>query len=368
MIRLLLCLLLFCQVASAANVGYVATTGTPTGTGSSGNPWDFQTAQNKIGTVLAGDLVWMRGGIYNHLPQNSIPGAQTGYIFQTIVSGNSSGQITFRSFPGELARVDGGAFGGATYGFNACDRPVVTIGNSSTPSFGNYITFQDIEFFSSSTEARLSGDDSSFPTSITRSNGIKIFGTGVKIINCTFHDMSTGIEVWRQSQLVELYGNTIWNNGWQGTPNRHGHSIYTQHSVAALGLATIKRNISVGPYDWGIQAYGSSSTEISRYRISENIFVGNQVAHCGILMGTRSGGLADRLVDNQILSNFGYGSDLSFYFAQDNNSYRDVVGANNYFVKGVWELSSWKNGVFTNNWLLNPVSYTHLTLPTSDLV
>jgi hypothetical protein len=109
----------------------------------------------------------------------------------------------------------------------------------------------------------------------------------------------------------------------------------------------------MGPYDWGIQAYGSSSTEISHYRIPENIFIGSQIAHGGILMGTRSGGLADRLVDNQVLNNYGYGADISFYFAQDNNSYRDLLGANNYFAKGVWELSSWKTGTFTNNWIIN---------------
>jgi len=353
---LLLCLLLICQgSAEAANTWFVATNGTPAGTGGSGFPWDLQTAFNKVGVVVAGDTVMLRGGIYSHLPQNNIPGSQEGYIFQVTVSGNSGAQTIFKSFPGELARIDGGAYGGATYGFHACARPTVTVGNSSTASFGNYITFQDVEFFSSSTEARLSGDDSSFPTAITRSDGPNIFGTGVKFINCVVHDLSSGISSWRQSQLNEFYGNVVFNNGWQGTPNKHGHSFYTQHSVGASGLATIKRNISMGPYDWGIQAYGSSSTEISRYRISENVFIGNQVAHGGIIMGTRPGGLADRLTDNQILSNFGYGADLSFYFSlPDGNSYRDLIGANNYFYKAFWELSSWKAGTFTNNWIISP--------------
>jgi len=353
---LLLCLLLICQgSAEAASTWFVATNGTPAGTGGSGFPWDLQTAFNKVGVVVAGDTVMLRGGIYSHLPQNNIPGSQEGYIFQVTVSGNSGAQTIFKSFPGELARIDGGAYGGATYGFHACARPTVTVGNSSTASFGNYITFQDVEFFSSSTEARLSGDDSSFPTAITRSDGPNIFGTGVKFINCIVHDLSSGISSWRQSQLNEFYGNVVFNNGWQGTPNKHGHSFYTQHSVGASGLATIKRNISMGPYDWGIQAYGSSSTEISRYRISENVFIGNQVAHGGIIMGTRPGGLADRLTDNQILSNFGYGADLSFYFSlPDGNSYRDLIGANNYFYKAFWELSSWKAGTFTNNWIISP--------------
>jgi len=356
MIRLLLCLLLLCQGSAwAANTWYVATNGTPIGTGSSGNPWDFQTALNKVGVILPGDLVWMRNGIYAHAPQNSIPGVQEGYIFQSTVSGTPSGQTTFRSYPGELARVDGGAFGGVAYGFHACARPTLTVGNSASPSSYGYLTFQDIEFFSSSTEGRLSGDDSSFPTAITRSDGPNIFGTGVKFINCIVHDLSSGISGWRQAQSKEFYGNVVYNNGWQGTPNKHGHSFYMQHSVSASGLATIKRNISMGPYDWGIQAYGSSNTEISRFRISENTFIGNQIAHGGIIIGTRPGGLADRLTDNQILSNFGYGADLAFYFSQpDGNSYRDLVGANNYFYKAFWELSSWKVGTFTNNWIISP--------------
>ncbi len=369
MIRVLLYLFLLCQTAMAAS-WHVSPSGIPTGTGGSGSMWDLQTAFNKIGVVLAGDTVWLHGGVYSHIPQNSVPGSQEGFIFQVTVSGNLSSPITFKSAPGELARIDGGAYGGATYGYHACARPTVSVGNSGVSTYGNYVTFQDIEFFSSSTEGRLSGDDSSFPPSITRSDGPNVFGTGVKFINCTLHDMTSGIEVWRQSQSFELYGNTIYNNGWQGTPNKHGHSIYTQHSVAATGLATIKRNISMGPYDWGIQAYGSSSTEISHYRISENVFIGNQVAHCGILMGTRSGGLADRLADNQILGNYGYGSDLSFYFAQDNNSYKDLLGANNYFYKAFWELSSWKGGTFTNNWIISPALpkvvdlYPNTPLPT----
>ena len=371
MIRFLLCLLIICQgAAEAANTWYVATNGTPAGTGSSGNTWDLQTAFNKIGVVLPGDTVMLRGGVYAHTPQFSVPGSQEGVIFQVTVSGSTGGQITFKSYPGELARVDGGAYGGIAYGYHACARPTVSVGNSANAAFGNYITFQDIEFFSSSTEGRLSGDDSSFPTSITRSDGPNVFGTGVKFINCTIHDMTSGVEIWRQSQQFELYGNVIYNNGWQGTPNKHGHSIYTQHSVAASGLGTIKRNISMGPYDWGIQAYGSSATEISHYRIGENIFIGNQVAHGGILMGTRSGGLADRLVDNIVTNNFGYGADLAFYFAQDNGSYKDLLGANNYFYKCFWEISSWKTGIFTNNWILSPASlkivdiYPNTPLPT----
>ncbi len=316
--------------------------------------WDLQTAFNKIGVIIPGDTVLLHDGIYTHLPQNSIPGSQEGYIFQVTVSGNSSAQITFKSAPGEWARIDGGAYGGALYGFHACARPTITVGNSGNPNIGNYITFQDIEFYSSSTEGRLSGDDSSFPTSITRSDGPNDFGTGVRFINCIIHDCSNGVSAWRQSQLNEFYGNVIYNNGWQGTPNKHGHNFYTQHSVAASGLATIKRNISMGPYDWGIQAYGSSATEISHYRISENVFIGNQIAHGGILVGTRSGGLADRLIDNQVLGNYGYGADLAFYYAQNNDSYRDLLGANNYFYKCFWELSSWKSGIFTNNWIISP--------------
>ena len=130
MTRVLLCVLLLCQWANAST-WYVSTTGTPAGTGSSGNTWDLQTAFNKIGVVIAGDTVMLRGGVYSHLPQASVPGSQEGYIFQVTVSGNSGGQITFKSLPGELARIDGSAYGGAAYGFHACARPTVTVGNSA---------------------------------------------------------------------------------------------------------------------------------------------------------------------------------------------------------------------------------------------
>lgn len=81
---------------SAAGTGisyYVSTTGNDSNPGTLDSPW--RTIQHAANTVLAGDTVYVRGGVYNE--HVNIP-----------VSGNATaGYTTFQSYPGETAIVDG---------------------------------------------------------------------------------------------------------------------------------------------------------------------------------------------------------------------------------------------------------------------
>lgn len=169
--KIILFLLFFVLEAHAASY-YVSTNGTSGGTGATNSTWDLQTAFNKVGVLVPGDTVWLRQGVYPHSPQGTNAGNE-GYNFQILVAGSAGGQVTFRSYPGELASIDGGAYPG----YHANSRPTIMMS-------GDYVTLQDLEIFSSSTEARLSGGDSSFPTDITRSDGPYAQRKGIKIINC----------------------------------------------------------------------------------------------------------------------------------------------------------------------------------------
>ena len=72
---------------------YVATTGSDDNSGSISAPW--RTIQHAANTVLAGDTVYVRGGVYKE--HVNIP-----------VSGSlAAGYTTFQSYPGETAIVDG---------------------------------------------------------------------------------------------------------------------------------------------------------------------------------------------------------------------------------------------------------------------
>lgn len=342
--RILFSLALLLAVYSGHSATYyVSTNGTSGGTGAIASTWDLQTAFNKTGTLVAGDLVWIRGGNYTHTPQgtNNPPG----YIFTVAVAGNSSSPITFRAYPNERASIDGSAYPGS----GANTRQTINIPN-------NYVTFQDLEIYSSSTEARVSGTDASFPPDITRSDGPYAQGTGIKFINCIVHDLTSGLSSFgNNSKGDEFYGNLVSNNGWQGTPHVHGHGLYMQGPVSNGGLTKlVKRNILVGAYDKNAQIYGSSTSEIAHFNITENAVVGQEFVHGGFLVGSRNGGATDRIQDITFNGNFGYGADLNLYYQQDDLAYKDMICVNNYFYLCFWQISSWKTATITNNVFIAP--------------
>ena len=98
-----ICLLSICLLAASltnpANAAdhYAATTGTPTGAGTIGDPWDLQTALNggaPHATVQPGDTIWVRGGVY------LAP-------FSVFVKGTPAQPIVVRNYDDERVVLDG---------------------------------------------------------------------------------------------------------------------------------------------------------------------------------------------------------------------------------------------------------------------
>jgi len=88
------CLTLLSVCGGSATTYFVATNGVDTGVGTSTNsPW--RTIQKAANTPAPGDTVFVRGGIYNEEVTFNVSGSATG------------GRITFQSYPGETAIVDG---------------------------------------------------------------------------------------------------------------------------------------------------------------------------------------------------------------------------------------------------------------------
>jgi hypothetical protein len=79
--------------AQTATTFYVATTGNDANPGTSTSPW--KTIQHAANTVTAGATVDIRGGTYNESVTINVSGSA------------SAGYITFQSYPGEQAIVDG---------------------------------------------------------------------------------------------------------------------------------------------------------------------------------------------------------------------------------------------------------------------
>jgi hypothetical protein len=79
--------------AAYGSTYYVSTTGKDTNSGTISSPW--QTIQHAANSVTAGDTVYVRAGIYNEIV--SVPSSGSA----------SGGYITFSSYAGELATIDG---------------------------------------------------------------------------------------------------------------------------------------------------------------------------------------------------------------------------------------------------------------------
>jgi hypothetical protein len=188
-----------------------------------------------------GDTLWLRGGTYHG-------------TFTSNLHGTAASPITVRQVPGERAVIDGG---------NSNGRAIFTIK-------GAYTRFWGFEVMSSD-PIRISSQRSPWPTDIPRGEGVLIDQSsphpGLKLINMSIHDTRQGISFWKEAQDGELYGNMIYNNGWDGPDRGHGHGIYVQNQS---GVKRIVDNIIFHQFSHGIQAYGSRAAQIDNLYFEGN--------------------------------------------------------------------------------------------------
>src|SRR5580704_7852025 len=136
---------------------YVSTTGNDLNSGTITSPW--RTIQHAANSVTAGDTVYIRAGVYNEMV--SIPASGSARL----------GYITFSSYPGEQATVDGTGLSipGGQWG-------LVTIENQ------NYIVVRGFEIRNYST-----------PSAKDVPIGIYVVGAGshIQILNNHIHNIAT---------------------------------------------------------------------------------------------------------------------------------------------------------------------------------
>jgi len=112
-------------LAQTGSVYYVATDGNDNDSGTEFNPW--RTINRAVAQVGPGDTVYVRGGVYNERVN-----------FDNGNSGNAlDGYITYSSYPGEIAILDGSSVGGWGGGFMS--------GLVSNTRSVSYIVIKDFE-------------------------------------------------------------------------------------------------------------------------------------------------------------------------------------------------------------------------------
>ena len=164
------------QVTITAVIGiafYVSTTGNDSNPGTILSPW--RTIQHAANSVQAGDTVYVRGGVYNESVNISASGSAT------------AGPITFQTFPGENAIVDGTGLVPST----SSTQGLINITNQS------YISIQGLEIRNYQTASA-----SAIPAGIWVSGS----GSNIQILNNLIHNIVTTSETMGSAFGIAVYG------------------------------------------------------------------------------------------------------------------------------------------------------------------
>jgi hypothetical protein len=233
-------------LASAAEF-YVSPTGSSSGDGSTGRPWDLATAlagHAAVAAVHPGDTIWLRGGTY------TIP---AGGRILCGLRGTASAPITVAQSPGERATID---IKGAAQGF--------FFTNSPNPSGAAYVNFKDFEVTNSD------------PNRSTRSQVVAFYvrtSDHLKFINLIVHDVEIGFDLNTEATNTEVYGSLVYYGDYT---SGLAHGIYIQN---VSGYKKVMDNIVFNNSGIGIHAF-PHATDSSLLDIS---VVGNILFNNGLL-------------------------------------------------------------------------------------
>ena len=226
-----------------ATVRWVAPAGSPNNDGTFARPWDLQTG---LADADAGDTVWLRGGTYHG-------------SFTCWANGRPGAPITYRQYPGEIARIDMGS----------SRNPGITMQCHDVWLWG-------FEIFSSNPN-RISVNAGSFPEDIERGQGIvtaQVAGipANLRFINLVIHDTWGAFGIWKEAANAEIYGNIIFYDGWDGPDRGHGHGIYSQNDGATPHY--IEDNIIFSEFSHGVHVF-SSDDLLQNFWVQGNIAFDN---------------------------------------------------------------------------------------------
>lgn len=298
---------------NAATQFYVSPYGTSFGDGSKANPWDLATALAQPAAVKPGATVWLRGGFYY--------GA-----FTSGLTGTQAAPVTLRAYPGERAVIDGNGYDGNPLTVN-----------------GAWAVYWGFEVMNSNPDR-----------SKARAGAVNVFGAHTKFINMVVHDACEGFGFWTSAVDAELYGNIIYNGGWQGaSPDRgHGHGVYAQNDA---GTKLVRDNVIFNQYGYGFHAY-TQGGKIDGFTLEGNVIFNNgqptreRYREPNILVGGYVPASRIALRNNYTWQPLGtYAVNVQLHYSATNN--QDVAVENNYFANGIWPLDvrDWQKVTFTGN-------------------
>ncbi len=317
---------------SAANQWFVSTAGSPAGDGSNANPWDLQTALNQPASVVPGDTIWLRGGVY-HSPISN------GYA--SYLNGTSLNPIVVRNYNNERVTLDG------------YQNEYVLAAR------GSYTWYWGLEIMDSNTNKTPNSCDAILGYSPHPSAfGIGVYGPANKFINLIVHDTAQGFSAYDESPDSEFNGNLSYYNGNGPYPacpvpdRNHGHGMYLQN---VTGLKTVQDNIIGDNADEGIQMYGGGASNVQGFRVTGNALYNTSswpITNYQFNLLVAGGAVRK---DIQVQNNFSYFTPAQNYGFVSFGQYTpglDMLVNNNIFVGGFTTVSVNEQAgpfTFTNN-------------------
>lgn len=213
--------------------------GSPQGTGSAEQPWDWTTDFAATDIVQPGDTVWLHAGTY-----------RGGFVSRLV--GKPDQPVVVRGETGARVIID--------------TQPRDERDNGLLLLFGADVVYRDFEVTCSHPlrETKLPG---SWPADIRRGN-IDIRGDRIAAVNLIVHDCGSGFGFWSEGEGGEISGCLIYNNGWRGPDRGHGHGIYAQN---AKGTKRIVDNVVFHQFAYRIHVYGSEKASRKGIEIDGNI-------------------------------------------------------------------------------------------------
>ena len=344
-----ICCAMLCLFTIKASHFFVSTTGTNTNPGTIMAPWSLSYAMTHPPVVLAGDTVWLRGGVYKGQ-------------FNCLLQGAQGANIVIRNYNKERAII----------------KDTVHVGGSSNTFqlYKNYVTVWGLEF---------TADSSSAGHYALKVN----LGTGVKLINNIVHNgTSVGIGISDMARDVEAYGNLVFDNGIQGDVTQgdigHGHGMYIQNNPDRNYPRIIKSNFIFNNQKCGLTFFSETNKQCDAVIMDNVVFNQGAMLDTSItptytaqtqrfynmVIGGNTHGVARVTLQNNILYRDANGKNVTLGYANKDTS---LIATGNHFINmignnytalnlkpyngyGPVVIRDWKQGglTFTDNTIYTP--------------
>jgi hypothetical protein len=248
--NLLVILALFTSISLAQSGAtfYVSTSGSDSNSGSYTAPW--LTIQHAANTVTAGATVYVETGTYNEAV--NFPN-----------SGTASEPITFASYPGDTATIDG-------TGLTCCTSNPPSSGNETeglvTIVNGSYITINGFQIQNFTTSS---------PVPTPAGVWITGSGTGVQIVNNLVHNITTTSEKNGNAFGIAVYGTsstpitqlTISGNQVYDLKTGNSETVNVDGNVTYFTISNniVHDNDNIGIDAIGFEGVGPTGSDQARY-------------------------------------------------------------------------------------------------------